>query len=134
MNYLPCYKIFLGGLHIMKTLIIALGIVLLIGSTSFAGWYVMPTVVQAYYPGVPVYAYPPAVVAAPAPYVSYMPVAAPAPYVSYMPAAPAPYACGAYGVPVVAPAPVVIGPAAVVRARVFYPGQPVRNVLKAVVP
>jgi hypothetical protein len=113
----------------MKTLLIALGIVLLIGSTSFAGWYVMPTVVQAYYPGVPFYAYP-----APTPYVSYMPVAAPVPYMSYMPVAPAPCAYGAYGVPVVAPAPVVVGPAAVVRARVFYPGQPVRNVLKAVAP
>jgi hypothetical protein len=109
----------------MKTLIAALVILLLISSTTFAGWYVVrPTVVQAYYPGAPVYAYP-------APYVSYMPVA-PAPYVSYMPAAPVqPYA---YGVPVVAPAPIVVGPAAVVRARVFYPGQPVRNVVKAVVP
>jgi hypothetical protein len=98
----------------MKTLISALVIVLLIGSTSFAGWYAVgPTVVQAYYPAPTVYAYP-------APYVSYMPVVAPAPYVSYM--------------PVVAPAPVVVRPAAVVRARVFYPGQPVRNVLKAVVP
>jgi hypothetical protein len=112
----------------MKTLIIALGIVLLIGSTSFAGWYVMPTVVQAYYPGVPVYAYPAPAMAVPSPYVSYMPVAASAPYVSYMPVAP----YSAYSV--VAPAPVVVGPAAVVRTRVFYPGQPVRNVLKAVAP
>jgi hypothetical protein len=99
----------------MKTLLIALGVVLLIGSTSFAGWHVRPAVVQAYYPGVPVYAYP-------------------APYVSYMPVAPAPYAYGAYGVPAVAPVPVVVGPAAVVRTRVLYPGQPVRNVVKVVVP
>ena len=98
------------GLHIMKNTIIALGILLLVGSTSFAGWYVMPTV--AYYPGVPVYAYPTPVFAAPEPYVSYMPVA------------PAPCACGRYGVPVVAPAPVVVAPAAVVRARVLYPYQP----------
>jgi hypothetical protein len=105
---------FKKGLQQMKTLLAALGIVLLIGSTSFAGWYVAPTVVQAYYPGTPVYAYP-------APYMTYMPVAAPAP------------PC-AYGVPMYAPAPVLIGPPAVVRARVFYPGQPVRNVLKAVVP
>jgi hypothetical protein len=118
----------------MKTLIIALGIVLLIGSTSFAGWYVRPTVARAYYPGVPVYAYPAPVMAAPVPYAAYMPVVAPAPYVSYMPVAPAPCAYGAYSVPVLAPAPVVVGPAAVVRTRVFYPGQPVRNVLKAVVP
>jgi hypothetical protein len=118
----------------MKTLLIALGIVLLFGSTSFAGWYVMPTVVQAYYPGIPAYAYPTPIVPAPVPYGSYMPIAAPAPYVSYMPVAPAPYAYSAYGVPAVSPAPVVVGPAAVIRARVFYPGQPVRNVLKAVVP
>ena len=59
---------------------------------------------------------------------------APAPYVSYMPVDPAPYAYSAYSVPVVGPAPVLVRPAAVVRTRVFYPGQPVRNVLKAVVP
>jgi hypothetical protein len=111
----------------MKTSIIALGIVLLISSTTFAGWYVVrPTVVQAYYPGVPVYVYP-------APYVSYMPMASAAPYVSYMPMA-TPVQPYAYGVPVGAPAPVLVGPAAVVRGRVFYPGQPVRNVLKAVAP
>ena len=104
----------------IKTTIIALGILLLAGSTSLAGWYVMPSV--AYYPGVPVYDYPAPVYAAPAPYVSYMPVAA------------APYACGGYGVPVVAAAPVVVAPAAVVRARILYPGQPVRNALKIVVP
>ena len=46
----------------MKNAIIALGILLLVGSTSFAGWYVVPTV--AYYPGVPVYAYPAPVIAA----------------------------------------------------------------------
>ncbi len=106
----------------MKTAIIALGILLLVASTTFAGWHVVPTVVLAYYPGVPVYAYPAPVVAAPAPYVSYMPMA------------PAPYGYSAYSVPIVAPAPVVVGPAAIVRTRVFYPGQPVRNVLKAVVP
>jgi len=105
----------------MKTVIAALGIVLLIGSTSFAGWYVAPTVVQAYYPAGPVYAYPVPTMMAPAPYVTYMPVAAPA-------------APCAYGVPMFAPAPVFVGPPAVIRTRVFYPGQPVRNVLKAVVP
>jgi hypothetical protein len=104
----------------MKAILVSLGILLLFASTSFAGWYVAPTVVQAYYPGVPVYAYPAPVVAAPVPYVSYMPVAAPSP-------------C-AYGVPVYAPAPVIYGPPAVIRTRVFYPGQPVRNVIKAVVP
>ncbi len=62
-------------MHMIKTTVVALGILLLAGSTTFAGWYVMPTVVQAYYPGVPVYAYPAPVMAAPVPYVSYMPVA-----------------------------------------------------------
>ena len=105
----------------MKTLIAALLIVLLLGSTSFAGWHVVPTVVRAYYPVAPVYAYPAPVVVAPAPYVSYMPLAVPAP--AY-----------AYGPPVIAPAPVIVGRPAVVRAKVYYPGQPVRNTLKAVVP
>jgi len=113
-------KFFRKGLQLMKTLLAALGIVLLIGSTSIAGWYVGPTVVQAYYPAyypvAPVYAYPARVVVAPAPYVTYMPVAAPAPYV--------------YGAPV----PMLFGPPAVVRAKVYYPGQPVRNVVKAVLP
>ena len=105
----------------MKTLIMALGIVLLVGSTAFAGWYVGPRVVRAYYPYGPVYAYPAPVVAAPAPYMTYMPVPAPAPYWTY-------------SVPVVAPAPVWVGPPAVVRYRGFYPGRPVRNVVRAVVP
>jgi hypothetical protein len=105
----------------MKTLVSALGMVLLIGSTTFARWYVAPPVVAAYYPVGPVYAYPPAVVAAPAPYVAYMPTVVGAP------------PC-AYGAAVVAPTPVVVGTPAVIRARVFYPGQPVRNVVKAVVP
>ncbi len=105
----------------MKTAIAALGIVLFLGSTSFAAWYVAPTVVQAYYPMGPVYAYPAPVVVAPMPYVTYMPVAEPAPPCFY-------------GPPVVAPVPMVIGRPAVVRYRVFYPGQPVRNVVKAVIP
>jgi|WetSurMetagenome_2_1015567.scaffolds.fasta_scaffold796202_1 hypothetical protein len=104
----------------MKTLIAALGIVMLISSTSFAGWYVGPTMVQTYYPMAPAYAYPAPVVAAPAPYVAYMPVATPV--VTY------------YGSPVVAPVPVYVGRPAVVRSKVYYPGQPVRNVVKAVVP
>ncbi len=102
----------------MKTLLAAFVIVLLVSSTTFAGWYVAPTVVQAYYPAVPVYAAPVAV--APAPYAAYMPVAVPAPIYNYA--------------PIVGPAPVIVGRPAVVRARVFYPGQPVRNVVKAVVP
>jgi hypothetical protein len=104
----------------MKTLIAALGIVLLLSSTSFAGWYVGPTVYQAYYPMAPVYGYPAPVVAAPAPYVAYMPVATPV--VTY------------YNAPVVAPVPVIVGRPAVVRTKVYYPGQPVRNAVKAVVP
>jgi hypothetical protein len=105
----------------MKTLIAALVIVLFFSTSCFAGWYYAPTVVQTYYPGAPVYAYAAPVAVAPAPYVSYMPVAAPSPY------------C-AYSVPAVVPAPVVVGRPAVVRYKVFYPGEPVRNVVKAVVP
>ncbi len=102
----------------MKTLVAAFVIVLLVSSTAFSGWYVAPTVVQAYYPAVPMYAAPVAV--APVPYATYMPVAVPAPVYSYA--------------PVVGPTAVIVGRPAVIRARVFYPGQPVRNVVKAVVP
>jgi hypothetical protein len=106
----------------MKIAIAALGILLLVSTTSFAAWYVAPTVVQAYYPMAPVYTYAPPVVVAPAPRVTYMPVVAPAPQCVY------------YAAPVVAPVPVVVARPAVVRTRVFYPGQPVRNIVKAVVP
>ena len=97
----------------MRNVIIALAVLLLLGSTAYGGWYVGPRAVYTYYPPAgPVYAYG-------------APVVAP-PYVTYSPVAP---------VPLVAPGPVWVAPPAVIVApRVYYPGQPVRNVLRAVVP
>ena len=83
---------------------------------------------------------------APAPTVTYRPVAAPV--VTYRPVAPAPTVV--YRTPVTtyytpapvttyyAPAPAVtyspVYPAAVVRTKVYYPGQPIRNFFKAITP
>jgi len=101
----------------MKPLVIAIAIVLLLSATASAGWYVAPRVVTAYYPVAPVYAYP-------------APVYVPPPYVVYSPCLPPPVPAA-----VVAPAPVWIGPpGAVVRSKVYIPGRPVRNVIKAVLP
>ena len=47
----------------MKTLIVAIAVCLLLGSTAYGGWYVAPARVQAYYPMVPAYAYPAPVMA-----------------------------------------------------------------------
>jgi hypothetical protein len=98
----------------MKSLAIAVAAVLVLGSAAYGGWYVGPTVGYAYYPAAPVYAYPPAPVVVAAPRVVYAPVV---------------------------PAPVVVGspvwvrpPAVVVRSKVYIPGRPVRNVVRAVVP
>ncbi len=100
----------------MNRIALALALVFVaVVSTAEAAWYVGPTVVQAYYPVGPVYAYPAPVV---------MPVA-PAPYVAYTPLAVAP----------VAPAAVwVARPAVVVRGKVYLPGRPIRNAVRAVVP
>lgn len=100
----------------MKGLILGVALVLVLGSTAYGGWYVGPTVgyttyyAPGYYVGGPVYAYP-----APAPYVTYSPVV---------------------GVPVVAPAPVWVGRPVVVgpAGRVYVPGRPVRNAVRAVLP
>ncbi len=92
----------------MKSLIIAVALVLLCGSTAFAGWYAGPVVGYRYYAPAPVYAYP-------APYVTYSPVMA-APVVAPM--------------PVVVGRPVVIGPA----GKVYIPGRPIRNTVRAVLP
>ncbi len=108
----------------MKSLVamIALAVVLLSGSTVCAQWgYVAPAPVYTYYPGAPVYAYPSV---APIPF-------APRPVVVRRPVVVA--------APVVAPAPVVMPGVvypypAVVRSRVFYYGQPVRNAVRAVLP
>ena len=97
----------------MRHLVVAIAVLLLLGSTAYGGWYVGPRVVYAYPPVGPVYAYPPPVVVSP-------------PQVVYSPVVPA---------PMVTPAPVWVGPrGVVVYPRVFIPGQPVRNVLRAVVP
>jgi len=102
--------------------------VLLACSTAGAhGPYVvaMPMVAPTAYPPVPMYVAPPpaimirtvpvpAAVAMPARVVVRSPVVVRAPVVVYS--------------PVFVPAP------AVIRARVYYPGQPVRNTLRAVLP
>lgn len=54
-----------------------------------------------------------------------VPVIAPAPTVVYRPVGPA---------EVLAPAPMVVGPPAVIRTKVYYPGEPIRNLLKAITP
>ncbi len=100
----------------MKTFVIALAVVLLLGSTVQAGWYVGPVRGYAYYPAAPAYAYA-APVVVPGPRVVYSPVYAPV------------YA------PAVVAAPVVVGPpAVVVRSKVYIPGRPIRNIVRAVVP
>lgn len=130
----------------MKNLVVvAAGVIfLLAGSTASAGWtYVSPMgapppAVVHYWPVGPVYAYPAPVVAV-APRVVYRPpVVVPGPMlypppVAYPPrvvyrppvAYPAPVF---YRPPVVYPAPVVIHP------KIYVRGQPVRNVIRAVLP
>lgn len=107
----------------MKGLVVfvAVAVVLLAGSTASAAWTYLspvvvppPTVVHSYWPVGPVYAYAPPVVTVPARVVYRPPVVVSAPVV-YPPA-------------VVAPAPVVV------RSRVYVRGQPVRNVIRAVLP
>jgi hypothetical protein len=94
----------------MKNLIIAVALVLLLGSTAYGRWYVGPRAGYAYYPAAPVYAYP-----EPVPYVTYAPVIA---------------------APVLAPAPVWVGRPVVVgpAGRVYLPGRPVRNAVRVVLP
>ncbi len=106
-------------------------------STLFAQWG-CGTVVTAYPPVVASYAAyyaPPVAYVAPQPYVSYYAPVTPyvsyyapvVPYVSYY----APYAVAVrpyaayYG---------VVGPSIYGTARLYRPGQPVRNVVRAVVP
>lgn len=101
----------------MKTLIAAIAVVLLLGSTAYGGWYDGPTMVQSYYPyypAGPVYGYPGPVVVA-------------GPRVVYSPIFPAPMMVPA---PVWYGRPVVVGPA----GRVYLPGRPVRNAVRAVLP
>jgi hypothetical protein len=92
----------------MKTLIIAIAVALLLGSTAYGGWYVGPTVGYAYYGPAPVYAYP-------------------GPQVVYSPVVPVPVVMPG---PVLLARPVVVGPA----GKVYIPGRPVRNTIRAVLP
>ncbi|MEN6407668.1 MAG: hypothetical protein ABFC77_14505 [Thermoguttaceae bacterium] len=96
----------------MKNLMLVAVAILLLGSTAYGGWYVGPTVGYAYYPYPvvePVYAYPAPVVMA-QPRVAYSPILAPA--------------------PVMVARPVVVGP----TGKVYIPGRPIRNAVRAVVP
>jgi hypothetical protein len=116
----------------MKSSVLAVVAVLVLASTSYGGWYVVPQGVYTYYPysypyyaAAPVYAYPPPVVAAPQ--VAYSPIL-PGPRFVYSPVVPAPVFAPA-------PAPYWYGPpAVVVRGRFYVPGQPVRNVVRWAVP
>jgi hypothetical protein len=117
----------------MKKILIALGIVLLASTASYADWY-YPGVVTAYYPGYGVSAFEAPAYVAPAPvaysayYAPYAPVVVARPRVAYMPVA--------QPVVVAQPmvAPVLVGPPAVIRSKVYYPGYPVRNTIRAVLP
>ena len=110
----------------MKSFVVALSLsmVLLLSSSVLAQGYV------TYMPVGPV---PVATYYSPAPVVSYGPVVATSYY------APVPYYVA---VPVVRPyyaaSPVVVGPVygrpVIVRPKIYVPGQPVRNVLRAVTP
>jgi len=98
----------------MKSLVVAIAVVLMAGSAAYGGWYVGPTVGYAYYPAAPTYAYPATLVVR-GPRAVYSPVV-PAPVV-----APAPVWYGR---------PVVVGPA----GKVYVPGRPIRNTVRAVLP
>ena len=104
----------------MKSILSAIAVVLLLGSAAYGDWYVGPGV--AYYPAAPAYYAAAPVYAYPAPVYAYrVPVVVSRPYVAYA--------------PVYAPAPVWVGPpGVVVRSKVYFPGRPVRNVVRAVVP
>jgi hypothetical protein len=115
----------------MNKILLALGVLLLVGATASAQYYA-PEVVTTYYPA-PVYTAPvPYAVPAPMVYSAYYapPVVVARPRVAYMPVAPAFVAP-----PVVAvPPPVVLGSPAVIRSKVYYPGHPIRNTVRYVLP
>ncbi len=110
----------------MKNLIAAAVLVLLFSSTALAGWpYAVPVVTyspvvaQSYYPMAPVYPV--------APTYAYQPhVVSYTPTVAYMPPVVSNHVV--YSPGVYAPMPMVV------RPRVFFYGQPVRNVFRAVLP
>jgi hypothetical protein len=112
----------------MRSIFAAVAVVLLLGSTAYGQWYVGPRAV--YYPASPYYAYSAPVYAYPAPYYAYRTPVVASPYYAY-----SPVYSPVMPAPVVAPAPVWYGaPGVVVRSRVYIPGRPVRNAVRAVWP
>jgi len=119
----------------MKSFVMAvsMAVVLMASSSVLAQGYVAylpvaPAPVVSYYPPAPAVTYGPVVATsyyAPAPYYA----AAPAPYIVASPVA-APY----YVASPVAVGPLYYGRPVIVRPKVYYPGQPVRNVIRAVTP
>jgi hypothetical protein len=114
----------------MNKILLALAVVLLVSGTASAQW-VVPEVVTTYYAPAPVIAPAPYVAPAPVVYSTYYapPVVVARPRVAYMPVAPV-VAAPVYA----APAPVVYGAPAVVRSKVYYPGRPIRNTVRYVLP
>jgi hypothetical protein len=107
-------------MHHVKNFVIAVAMLLAIGSTAYGQWYAGPSVGYAYYPAEPVY-YPAEPV-----YGYPAPVMVARPRVVYSPVVVA---------PVMAPVPVwgrpvVVGPA----GKIYVPGRPVRNAVRAVLP
>jgi len=85
---------------------------------------VMPSPVVVYRPAAVAPAFTPVV----SPVVVYrpvFPVVSAAPTVLYRPVV---------STGLVTPAPVVVGPPAVIRTKVYYPGEPIRNLIKAITP
>jgi hypothetical protein len=122
----------------MKTIVAFAAIVLLASSTASAAWiggvtYAVPgpVVYESYMPAAPYYA------AYPTPYYAAYPARM---YAARMYAAPM-YSAPMYAAPrvvyrpaVMAPPMAVYSPGVAVYPRVFVPGQPVRNVLRATLP
>lgn len=104
----------LKRMHYVKNFVIAVAMLLAIGSTAYGQWYAEPSVGYAYYPAEPVYGYP-------------APVMVARPRVAYSPVVVAPVMAP---VPVWMGRPVVVGPA----GKVYVPGRPVRNAVRAVLP
>jgi hypothetical protein len=119
---------FLKGVPTMNKILLALAVLLVLGGTASAHWY-GPEVVTSYY-GAPVLTAPaPYLAPAPVVYSSFYapPVVVARPRVVYSPViAPAPIAY--------APAPVVVGRPVVVRSKVYYPGRPIYNSVRYVIP
>jgi hypothetical protein len=121
----------------MYKLLVAAGLVLLLTGVASAQYATpMPAAVYS----------PTTVYGAPLPYVSpytayYAPVVIGRSRMVYFPAPAVAAAPAVIIAPAVAPAPVVVaqpavvaGPPAVIRSKVYYPGHPIRNTVRAVVP